>query len=458
MLSPQQLDELLAAILARYCYVASLDKVWDTVMRAFVSLSALGRQYSQLCGTPAETVAYLLTGDQPLQKLDGMTFEPGGLPIIVRPDGVKLLNTWTDPCIAPRPGDVERFVNHLLYVMDGNMEALNYVLDWLAFNVQRRGKKLAVALLIIGGQGIGKSLIGEFMATLVGRANVAFMDAGMLGSQFNSQFLTCQLAVINEYSSSIGRSGQAIMKHLITGETIFVNTKGVAAFQIENRANFILFSNDVDAAKLDADDRRHCVWISRATKREDAYYRDLCEWFYGEGKHMVLQFLLDRDLSSFSPYAAPPRTESRAALIRESLSDQHQQLLEKYEAAEAPFDSPLVIIADAMEYLNDQRGLRFTTRQIASFLRSIGGIERGQVRLRAHDGTDRKPRVWVIDDHITWAHASDSVIAQAYRAPGSPRRVLPGTREAFVPTPVDTSAPTDAPGGPTVGTFDDLLH
>jgi hypothetical protein len=338
------------------------------------------------------------------------------------------------------------------------MAALNYVLDWLAFNIQRRGKKLAVALLIIGGQGIGKSLIGDFTATLVGRPNVAFMDAGMLGSQFNSQFLTCQLAVINEYSSTIGRSGQAVMKHLITGETIFINAKGVAAFQIENRANFMLFSNDVDAAKLDGDDRRHFVWISSAIKLDDAYYRELCDWFYGEGKHVVLRYLMDRDITGFNPYAAPPRTASRAALIRESLSDQHQALLDKYEASEPPFDGPLVIISDAMEYLNEQRGPRFTTRQVASFLRSIGGIERGQVRLRARDGTERKPRVWIIDDHASWRDASDSVIAQAYHAPGAPRRVQPGARESFASAPASASPSTDSLDGPTVGTFDDLLH
>lgn len=412
---------LLAMMLERYYYIAQFDKVWDSLRRTFLSLGALSKQYSQLGESSADVIALLLSGPRPLQKLDGVTFEPGGPAVVARADGVLLLNTWVDPKVGRRQGDAQRFVDHLMFIMDGNVQAVDHMLNWLAFTLQNPGKKLASAVLIIGGQGVGKSLIGEFHATLVGRDNTAFMDAGMLGSAFNGQLMSCNLVVVNEYNASIGRSGYAVMKHLITGETIFINQKGVAVFQIQNRCNFLLFSNDLDAAKLDSDDRRYFVWHSHAVKRPQEYYAELCEWFYGEGKHHVLDFLLSRDLSNFNPYAAPPQTAARAALIRESMNDQVQALYDAMEMGAAPFDGELVVISDAVEYLNGLKGPRFTVRHLSTFLRAQGAEEIGQRRIADRDGSFRKPRVWALENVDRWRNSSESEIAAAYVKPGTPQ-------------------------------------
>jgi hypothetical protein len=238
------------------------------------------------------------------------------------------------------------------------------------------------------------------------------------------------LVVVNEYASSTTKSARAVLKCLITSPTIFCNQKGIAAFQIENRANLLMFSNDVDAAKLDKDDRRHFVWQSAASKREPEYYTALCNWFENEGKHAVLDYLENFDLSDFNPHAAPPKTASRAALIRESMSDQLQALHDMHEAGESPFDGELVVIGDVVEYLNARRGPRFTSRDIAAFLRSVGGYQLGQCRLPGVDGIERKPRVWALQNADRWVSAAESDIAQAYAIPGGPRQVAgtqPGT-------------------------------
>ena len=42
---------------------------------------------------------------------------------------------------------------------DGGDAAVEHLLNWMAFTLQNPGKKLASAVLIIGGQGVGKTLI-----------------------------------------------------------------------------------------------------------------------------------------------------------------------------------------------------------------------------------------------------------------------------------------------------------
>lgn len=85
---------LLAMMLKRYFYIAQFDKVWDSLRRTFLTLGALSKQYSQIGESSSDVIAMLLSGPRSLQKLDGVTFEPGGPTVVHRPDGVLLLNTW----------------------------------------------------------------------------------------------------------------------------------------------------------------------------------------------------------------------------------------------------------------------------------------------------------------------------------------------------------------------------
>lgn len=437
-------QEQLAEACERFVYIARFDRFLCRFTGEYYPMIAIARKYQGICGEGAslsETVTFLLSPQGGLTLVDDVTFMPGAPLIVVSSEGVRSYNLWTEGWITRQSGDVTLFLSHLAHVLDDNEIAVKFVLQFMAHMLQKPEVKMAFAILIIGGQGIGKSLIAEFLAVLVGMENTAFVDMDMLTSPFNGFLLKSQLIVVNEFSSSANKATRAVIKNLITSSVLFCNQKGIAAIQIQNYANLILFSNEADAAKLDKDDRRFFVWLSSAQKRSPQYYTILCNWFENEGKHAVLDFLLNVDLSDFNPHAAPPKTESRAALIRESLSDQQQALHDMLESGEAPFDNELLVISDAVEFLNSRRGPRFTSREIASFLRSMGAHQLGQCRLKAHDGSERKPRVWALHNVDRWANAAEGVIAQAYVIPGGPHRLtvhqtpVPARLSTFRPVP-----------------------
>lgn len=402
-----------------HVYVGQVDKVMNIMTGQFMSLTSVARRICESGDDVPETVAALLHAERGLRKVDTVAFEPGRERIFTDENGTVFLNLWSEGDIDPVEGDVEPFMRHLNLIFDQDQVAVAFFIKYMAHMIQHPAVKLMCAPLIIGGQGIGKSLLGEFFANLVGKHNTAFIDLNDLSSQFNG-YARSHLIVVNEFAGSASKSVRALLKGLITSPVIYLNQKNVAAIPIANRANLIMFSNDHAALPLERDDRRYFVWISRAERQAPEYYAELAAWMSGEGAAYTLHYLKNVDLSDFNPNAAPPTNASRDALIQESMSDQHQMLQELFEAFEPPFANDLVVTSDVVEYLNSQRGPRFTVRHVASFLQLVKAAALGQCRLTDADGSVRKPRVWAARNVEAWLGRQESEIARAYRKPGLP--------------------------------------
>lgn len=402
-----------------HIYVGQLDKVMNIVTDQFMTLPALARRISEHGDDIAETVATLLNESRGLNKVDTITFRPGKPQFVEDEQGTVYYNMWAPANVQAMEGDVTPFVKHLGLIFDQDQVAVNFMLNFMAHMLQKPDVKLMCAPLIIGGQGIGKSMLGEFFARLVGEHNTAFIDLNDLSSQFNG-WARSHLIIVNEFSSSASKTVRALLKGLITSPTISLNQKNISAIQIANLANLLMFSNDPAALPMERDDRRYFAWISRAKRQPQEYYAKLAAWMQGEGAAHTLHFLLSRDLSGFNPNAAPPTNASREALIHEAMSDQHQMLLELFEAGQPPFATDLVVTSDVAEFMNTQRGPRYTVRHVASFLQQIGAAALGQCRITDADGTVRKPRIWAVANTDNWVGRQESDVARAYRKPGLP--------------------------------------
>ncbi|MET3606029.1 hypothetical protein ABIC99_003864 [Sphaerotilus sulfidivorans] len=407
-----------------HVYVGHVDKVMNIMTGQFLSLTSLARRFSVTGDDVSELVAELLHAERGLMKVDTVAFEPGLDRVFVDENSTTFLNLWSPPNLAPVAGDVTPLIKHLNLIFDQDQTAVTFFTSFMAHMIQKPEQKLMCAPLLIGGQGIGKSLLGEFFSSLIGAHNTASIDASSLTSQFND-YAQSHLIIINEFSSAVSKAARAMLKGLITSPTIFLNRKNVPAIPIANRTNLLMFSNDHAALPLERDDRRYFVWISRAQRQPQEYYATLAAWMQGEGAAHTLHYLQNFDLTDFNPNAAPPTNASREALIQESMSDQHQLLQELFEAGEAPFTGDLVVTSDVVEYLNSQRGPRFTVRQVAAFLQQVQGAALGQCRLTESDGSTRKPRVWAVRNVDSWVGRLESDIARAYRKPGLPVPVAP---------------------------------
>lgn len=407
-------EQQLSAVRQRLVYNGHANKVYDSVTGQHFPLISIARLFFPEM-EPSEAIEEMLHPEHGLPRVTSLCLRPGEARIISDGHGGLRYNLW-QPCnVRAEAGDVEPFLMLVRLILDNDEVAVQFVLGFIAHMIQRPGQKMAFAILIIGAQGIGKSLFGQMATRVIGEANTAVLEMGALTGSFNGFLARAHLVIVNEFVVSASRAVRAMLKNLITSPTILLNEKGVPAYPIDNVSSLLLFSNESAAAALDHDDRRYFVWRSEAQRQPAEFYADLAAWFDNGGDGYLLHYLQNFDLSAFSPHAAPPRTAARAELIRESMTDQQQTLTDLHEAFEAPFDRDLAIVEDVVATLSEQRrGLRFTSRDVTGFFRSIGAANLGQCRLPRPGNPNYKPRFWALRNQERWINASEGEIAHAY--------------------------------------------
>jgi len=180
--------------------------------------------------------------------------------------------------VAPLPDTEVKlpdYTKRLLQHVTGNdTPCYEYFLDWLAAIVQLR-KKLLTTWVLHGVQGTGKGILyHSIIKPLFGSAFSAALNQDALESRFNSVFQDNVFIVFDEvqvdFSKHSGNSVNARIKLLITEQMMSFEPKGVAAKQGENECNFLFFSNQGNAVKIEENDRRFNVAPRQEVKLVDA--------------------------------------------------------------------------------------------------------------------------------------------------------------------------------------------
>jgi len=187
----------------------------------------------------------------------------------------------------------------LKHVTGNDAACYEYLLDWLAAIVQLR-RKLLTSWVLHGVQGTGKGILyHSILKPLFGNAFCAALNQDSLESRFNTVFQDCVFIVFDEvqvdFSKHSGNSVNARIKLLITEEMMNFEPKGIDAKQGENECNFLFFSNQGNAVKIEENDRRFNVAPRQEVKLVDAL------WLPAGGIDQLKQELT-KELSQFAVF------------------------------------------------------------------------------------------------------------------------------------------------------------
>ena len=203
------------------------------------------------------------------------------------------------------------------------------LLSVCAHNVQHPGQKIRWAPYVHGVPGDGKSFFSELMAVAMGGQNVRILNGSTLESNFTDWAIGSALVVIEEMKQH-GRNRHDIMnrvKPMITNSSIDVHPKGKASYTAPNVSNYIIFSNYLDGAPVDAGDRRYMFLSSELTTEaaeqmtKEGYFKRLFDAIH---KHpgAIRKWLLSVEIhSEFDPNGRAPDTIVKKTVIEMSKSD-----------------------------------------------------------------------------------------------------------------------------------------
>jgi Family of unknown function (DUF5906) len=296
------------------------------------------------------------------RPVEQMTWAPGE-PMLIRGrliadggwinrQGVTCFNLYRAPTIEP--GDPERAGPWLDHATGVFGDDATHIVMWLAHRVQRPQEKVNHALVLGGGQGIGKDTLLEPVKRAVGPWNVAEVSPQNMLGRFNGYLKSVILRVSEARDLGDVSRFQFYdhMKAYIASppDVLRVDEKNLREYSVPNCCGVVITTNHkADGIYLPADDRRHLVAWSALVKEDFTphYWPRLWGWYASGGYGHVADYLAALDISGFDPKAPPPKTPAFWDIVDANRAPEDAELSDIIDAIGNPDATTILGLAEA---------------------------------------------------------------------------------------------------------------
>lgn len=254
-----------------------------------------------------DSIASLNRGDAWLRWKGKNYFEDG---VVFCPDtrglSDKQFNLWTGFSVEKKFGEVTPYLDLVRSVIcNGDTEASDYLIKFLAHMIQFPSEKPTVAILMKSIQGIGKGSFVAPLLSILGMHGVHVNGSGLITGRFNSCIANKLLVFADETNLTDSKTVN-IMKGLISERTLWIEKKGIEPLPICNYIRFFIACNSESALLAGIRERRYLL-LEPSLKTEDSkkYFDAYRSWLERGGSQFLLNYLQELDISDFDPRRAP---------------------------------------------------------------------------------------------------------------------------------------------------------
>ena len=216
------------------------------------------------------------------------------------------LNIWTGFAVSAKQGcwqAIEEFITQIICA--GNQASADYLLHLLAWKVQHPLEPPGVALVLIGGRGVGKTTFLQILMAIFGHHATTISDPRHLSGNFNRHLENKLLIGAEEAFWAGNHTQEGVLKHLITSPTLMIERKGLDAYPAPNRAMLAMCSNAEWVVPAGPDERRFCVFNVSDARRGDRRYWDGLRAKIQDELPAFLWALRNMDLTGFDRRKVP---------------------------------------------------------------------------------------------------------------------------------------------------------
>lgn len=178
---------------------------------------------------------------------------------------------------------IEPFFKFLAHLFPEKIER-EWFVEWMARLIQYPHVRSFVTPINISNiTGTGRGLLFEILRKVVGAHNTHDVSADDMEGRFNGFLDTCLIAVVQEIKANAGAKKYQSwerMKSLLTDTTANIQAKGKDSYTATIYANFLMFSNNIDALPIqDVNERR--INATRGADRPigDREIKSIVAWF-----------------------------------------------------------------------------------------------------------------------------------------------------------------------------------
>ena len=218
-------------------------------------------------------------------------------------------------------------------------EELQYELDTLAFMLQT-GRRPGNMLTLQGDSGTGKSVYSSMLSLMFDGAKAKNSIPGSsLADESAARFAWgpaegARIVQIQELPATKTKVAAALLDSKIktivdaseAGDFISIEAKGKDARMIENHARLVITTNFEGTVDIGEQDRRNFYMVNRITKENRphiGWWRDVLEPITQNTARIAhfIRYLMDRQIGSYNPNAAPPISDGKAQQQRMGITE-----------------------------------------------------------------------------------------------------------------------------------------
>lgn len=296
-------------LLENFTYIYPTDTAWDEAKRKVVPLSGMTHMYGS-------DYVRMWKGSTDRKTVDeeDLVFDPS------ESSADHAINLWDGLAVDPEPcndKDIQVMLELLRHLCGRCLDAdevMHWVLCWLALPFQKRGAKMATALVFHGPQGTGKNLFFDVIRAMYGKYGV-MVGQTEIEEKYNGWISAKQLVVCNEVVSRMELyHSKNRLKWLIDAPQIPIRTMHTDTRWETNWANLVFLSNENKPLALEVGDRRHQV-VYTPTPEDGTLYDRVRAFLDAGGAAKMLDYLLRYPCEDFHEHTKPLMTEAKAELI-----------------------------------------------------------------------------------------------------------------------------------------------
>jgi hypothetical protein len=316
-------------------------------------------------GNPAKDVTAnaWLDKNSPVEQ---MTWAPGEPMLIkgkvvanggwIERKGVTCFNLYRPPVVVPGDAALATpWIEHIQKIYDGDGDA-DHIIKYFAFKVQHPEVKINHALMLGGGQGVGKDTICAPLKHAVGPWNFIEISPKHISGRFNGYAKSVFLRVSEARDlGEVNRFDFYEQMKVLTAsppEVLRVDEKHLREYDVFNVCGVIITTNyKTNGIYLPSDDRRHFVAWSLAKKEDfdDVYWNKLWQWYETGGFSHVAAYLRTLDVSDFKPKAPPRKTPAFWEIVNANHAPEEAELADAIDRLSQQYrrqDGSAVLDAD----------------------------------------------------------------------------------------------------------------
>jgi hypothetical protein len=255
-----------------------------------------------------------------------------------RPQPANVLNLWRPHAIEAKEGSWD-IIDDFLFDIICNKDHTNYkfLMYYIAHMLQKPEQKPMVAVIFLGGQGIGKGAFYTLLKTIWRYTMRQVHSIDDVVGTFTASALEGTLAIwMDEALFSGDKKSMDRLKALISEDEVTIEEKYQPKRSMRSVHRIFGASNHEHFGNIERDDRRFFfLKVSEAWKQDDAKFSPLFKSFEdGKTVSAFVSYLLKRDIKDFKPFRDRPKTTEHAKQKVHSLEGLDRFLYEVLQAAE----------------------------------------------------------------------------------------------------------------------------